>query len=71
MNVTLVQVAHTGKDGKKSTLEEVYLRGSAVRLFVLPVALANAPVLKLVGQTTATTKKDKSAAPPAKKQRMA
>jgi small nuclear ribonucleoprotein D3 len=60
MNVTLQNVTLTGKDGRKTTLEEVYLRGSSIRLFVLPSALANAPVLKLVGQI----KKD---APPAKK----
>jgi len=48
MNVTLAKVTHTNRVGQKSTLEEVYLRGSAIRLFVLPDMLVNAPVLRTV-----------------------
>jgi len=75
MNVTLQTVAHTGKDGKKSSLEEVYLRGSAIRLFVLPTALSNAPVLKLVGAAVPVKKEKKATGtagqPAAKKRRVA
>ena len=53
MNVTLSKVTHTDKVGKKSTLEEVYLRGSAIRLFRLPEMLVNAPVLRTVSANAA------------------
>jgi small nuclear ribonucleoprotein D3 len=51
MNVTLSKVTHTNRVGQKATLEEVYLRGSAIRLFVLPDMLVNAPVLRSVAAT--------------------
>jgi small nuclear ribonucleoprotein D3 len=51
MNVILSKVTHTSRVGQKSTLEEVYLRGSAIRLFVLPELLINAPVLRTVAAT--------------------
>jgi small nuclear ribonucleoprotein D3 len=59
MNVTLAKVTHTNKVGQKSTLEEVYLRGSAIRLFVLPDMLVNAPVLRTVATTAAAASKEK------------
>jgi len=46
MNATLTKVTHTAANARQSKLEEVFLRGSAVRLFVLPAVLANAPVLR-------------------------
>lgn len=55
MNITLSRVTHTNRVGQKSTLEEVYLRGSAVRLFVLPDLLVNAPVLRSVAQAASST----------------
>jgi small nuclear ribonucleoprotein D3 len=71
MNVTLQNVAHTARDGKKSTLEEVYLRGTSIRLFVLPSALSNAPVLKLAAAAVSKpVAKSKKEPPPNKKQRM-
>lgn len=54
MNVTLTKVTHTSRVGQKSTLEEVYLRGSAIRLFVLPDMLVNAPVLRSVAASAAS-----------------
>lgn len=51
MNITLNKVTHTDRVGKRTVLEQVYLRGSAIRLFVLPDALTNAPVLKSVAQS--------------------
>ena len=64
MNVTLSKVTHTNRVGQKATLEEVYLRGSAIRLFQLPEMLVNAPVLRSVAasaasaSTPAASKKD-------------
>jgi len=46
MNARLTKVTHTGANSRQSKLDEVFLRGSAVRLFVLPRVLANAPVLR-------------------------
>ena len=83
MNVTLNKVTHTNRVGQKSTLEEVYLRGSAIRLFVLPEMLVNAPVLRNVAATASASnasagaaKKDKKSQtrsgdnPSAKRQKM-
>lgn len=38
----------TGRDGRVSKLEQVYLRGSHIKLMVLPDVLKNAPVFKPV-----------------------
>jgi small nuclear ribonucleoprotein D3 len=50
MNVQLEEVILTGRNGKVSKLEAVYLRGSQVRLIVLPDMLMNAPVFKKVAK---------------------
>lgn len=47
MNVVLT-VTMTGRDGRVSKLEQVYLRGSHIKLVVLPDVLKNAPVFKPV-----------------------
>lgn len=41
-------VTMTGRDGRVSKLEQVYLRGSHIKLIVLPDVLKNAPVFKPV-----------------------
>lgn len=41
-------VTMTGRDGRVSKLEQVYLRGSHIKLVVLPDVLKNAPVFKPV-----------------------
>lgn len=41
-------VTHTARNGKVSKLEHVYLRGSQIRLVILPELLKNAPVFKKV-----------------------
>lgn len=43
-----VTVTMTGRDGRVSKLEQVYLRGSHIKLVVLPDVLKNAPVFKPV-----------------------
>lgn len=41
-------VTMTARDGRVSKLEQVYLRGSHIKLVVLPDVLKNAPVFKPV-----------------------
>eukprot|EP00397_Hematodinium_sp_SG-2012_P042426 GEMP01046927.1.p2 GENE.GEMP01046927.1~~GEMP01046927.1.p2 ORF type:complete len:119 (-),score=26.75 GEMP01046927.1:1329-1685(-) len=50
MNALLEGVTVTAKDGKVSTLEQVYLRGSQIRCFVLPDMLRHAPFFKRKGK---------------------
>lgn len=47
MNVRLKDVTITGRDqGQVSRMDEVYIRGSQIRFFVLPEMLKNAPLFK-------------------------
>ena len=46
MNVQLRKVTMTRRDGKVTTLEHVFIRGSKVRFMVLPDVLSNAPMFK-------------------------
>lgn len=47
MNVRLKDVTITGRDqGQVSRMDEVYVRGSQIRFFVLPEMLKNAPLFK-------------------------
>jgi len=48
MNCQLTGVVHTGRDGKVTKLEHVYIRGSQLRFLVLPELLKNAPIFKMV-----------------------
>lgn len=48
MNVQMEGVVHTAKDGQVKKLEQIYIRGSQVKLFVLPDILREAPLLKKV-----------------------
>ncbi|CAN8061397.1 unnamed protein product [Agarophyton chilense] len=48
MNVQLKRVTFTRVDGKVSTLEHIFIRGSKIRFFVLPDILASAPMFKRV-----------------------
>ncbi|CAM9174694.1 unnamed protein product, partial [Choristocarpus tenellus] len=71
MNCFMTGVTMTGRDGRVSKLEQVYLRGSHVKLIVLPDVLKNAPVFKPVqkmkkkdeasGKGTGSFKKGKKA----------
>jgi small nuclear ribonucleoprotein D3 len=54
MNCQLSKVTLTARDGKVSTLEHVYLRGSQIRFFVLPEVLVNGPMFKKVQQMKAS-----------------
>ncbi|GMM59149.1 mRNA splicing protein [Maudiozyma humilis] len=47
MNVQLRDVTVTGRDkGEVSRMDQVYVRGSHIRFFVLPEMLKNAPLFK-------------------------
>ena len=47
MNVQLRDVTITGRDnGEISRMDQVYVRGSHIRFFVLPDMLKNAPLFK-------------------------
>merc|ERR1712137_1274424 len=49
MNAMLEGVTVTGRDGKVTNLEQVYLRGSQIRYFILPDMLRHAPMFKKKG----------------------
>jgi len=49
MNVQLHTVTLTGRDGRVSQLETVYVRGSKLRFIIVPDMLRNAPMFKRVG----------------------
>lgn len=48
MNVQLKGVSHTAKDGKVTSLEQAFLRGSKIRFIVLPDMLKNAPMFQAI-----------------------
>jgi small nuclear ribonucleoprotein D3 len=48
MNVQLRRVTLTHRDGRVSTLEHIFIRGSSVRFVVMPDILSNAPMFKRV-----------------------
>ncbi|CAG8595918.1 7521_t:CDS:2 [Paraglomus brasilianum] len=49
MNVQLRDITVTARDGRVSQLDQVYIRGSHVRFFIVPDMLKNAPMFKKVG----------------------
>jgi len=48
MNCQLAAITVTYRDGRSAQLENVYIRGSKIRFFVLPDMLKNAPMFKKV-----------------------
>lgn len=60
MNCRLTGVTVLGVDGRMTKLEQVYLRGSQVRFFILPNLLQHAPIFKKVQQVKAATEKKKA-----------
>ncbi|ORX81263.1 Sm-like ribonucleo protein [Basidiobolus meristosporus CBS 931.73] len=49
MNCQLKEITVTARDGRVSQLEQVYIRGSHVRYFIVPDMLKNAPMFKKAG----------------------
>jgi small nuclear ribonucleoprotein D3 len=45
MNVQLKQVIVTGRDGQLTPMENIMLRGSSIRFFIVPDNLKHAPML--------------------------
>jgi hypothetical protein len=44
LNISLKEITVTGRDGRVSQLDQVYIRGSMVRFFIVPDMLQNAPM---------------------------
>lgn len=44
LNIALRDITVTGRDGRVSQLDQVYIRGSMVRFFIVPDMLQNAPM---------------------------
>lgn len=66
MNIQLEDVVVTSREGQVSHLEHVYVRGSHVRMFVLPEMLQNAPMFR-----PDTAAKARAQYPPTKQSRPA
>lgn len=49
MNVQLKDITVTGRDGQVSQLDQLFVRGSHVRFFIVPDMLKNAPMFKNFG----------------------
>eukprot|EP01064_Diplonema_japonicum_P029996 TRINITY_DN4978_c4_g1_i1.p1 TRINITY_DN4978_c4_g1~~TRINITY_DN4978_c4_g1_i1.p1 ORF type:complete len:120 (+),score=27.67 TRINITY_DN4978_c4_g1_i1:51-362(+) len=50
MNIKLSSLTMTKRDGQTVTMEQVFLRGSKIRFFILPDMLQNAPMFKNIGE---------------------
>jgi len=62
MNCQMASITVTYRDGRVAQLENVYIRGSKIRFFVLPDMLKNAPMFKkLQGKTGGAGSRGKSA----------
>lgn len=46
MNCLIENVVRTNRDGSKTSMEQVYIRGSQIRYFVVPDMLKHAPMFK-------------------------
>ncbi len=66
MNVLLSNVTKTKKDGEQSTLEQIYIRGSQIRLLSLPEQLAHSRYFRSAPAVAAKPQKA-----PVKRQRQA
>lgn len=49
MNVQLKDITMTARDGRLTQLDQVYIRGSHIRFFIVPDMLKNAPMFKQQG----------------------
>lgn len=49
MNIQLKDITVTARDGRVSHLDQVYIRGSHVRFFIVPDMLRNAPMFRSRG----------------------
>ncbi len=44
LNISLKEITVTARDGRVSQLDQVYIRGSMIRFFIVPDMLQNAPM---------------------------
>lgn len=51
-NCQVGEVTATGKDGKITKLEHIFLRGSKIRFLIIPDMLKNAPMFKRIDPKT-------------------
>ncbi|KAJ3977596.1 hypothetical protein EV361DRAFT_622796 [Lentinula raphanica] len=51
MNIFMRDATVTGRDGRVSQLDQVYIRGSMIRFFIVPDMLKNAPMCVVVPST--------------------
>ncbi|KAF8936424.1 small nuclear ribonucleoprotein Sm D3 [Dissophora ornata] len=49
MNIQLKDITMTARDGRLTQLDQVYIRGSHIRFFIVPDMLKNAPMFKQQG----------------------
>lgn len=49
MNIQIKEVTVTARDGRVSQLDQIYIRGSQLKLIIVPDMLKNAPMFKKVG----------------------
>ncbi|XP_015792254.1 small nuclear ribonucleoprotein Sm D3 [Tetranychus urticae] len=54
MNVMMSQITATSRDGKVTSLETIFIRGSKIRFLILPDMLKNAPMFKKMGSKPGT-----------------
>ncbi|XP_075234761.1 small ribonucleoprotein particle protein SmD3 [Lycorma delicatula] len=54
MNCQMSTITVTYRDGRVAQLENVYIRGSKIRFFILPDMLKNAPMFKRQGNKSNT-----------------
>ncbi|KFM26368.1 Small nuclear ribonucleoprotein Sm D3 [Auxenochlorella protothecoides] len=47
-NVQLSNITATGRDGKVSHMEHIFIRGSQIRFIIIPDMLKNAPMFKRI-----------------------
>lgn len=66
MNCQLRDVVLTQRDGQKAKLELVYVRGSQIKLIILPDILKNSPLLSKVQAIKKTDAKKKARKPSAR-----
>jgi hypothetical protein len=48
MNISLKEITVTGRDGRVTQLDQVYIRGSMIRFFIVPDMLQNAPMSEIL-----------------------
>ena len=51
LNIALKDITVTGRDGRVSQLDQVYIRGSMIRFFIVPDMLQNAPMYVVLGSS--------------------